>query len=62
MFHEWRIYDFYKQRNLDVGLFDMSNLPLTAHNYELYTLLRTEVNMTDFSRFVEVAVHDSIRD
>ena len=62
MFHEWRIYDYYKQRHMDIGVFDKNNLPLTAHNYELYTLLRTEVNMTDFSRFVEVAVHDRIRD
>ena len=38
MFHEWRIYDYYKQRHMDIGVFDKNNLPLTAHNYELYTL------------------------
>lgn len=62
MFHEWRIYDYYKQRHMDVGVFDKNNLPLTTHNYELYTLFRTEVNMTDFTRFIEVSVHDQVRD
>ena len=62
MFHEWRIYTYYDQRHMDVGVFDKNNLPLTSHNYELYTLLRTEVNMTDFTSYIEVDMHDRIRD
>jgi len=62
MFHEWRVYKYYEERTFDTGLFEKSNLPLTAHNLKLYTLLRTDVNMTDFCSFIEVDVHDSIRD
>jgi len=62
MFHEWRVYKYYEERTLDVGLYDKSNLPLTAHNLKLYTLLRTDANMTDFCSFIEVDMHDAIRD
>ena len=32
MFHEWRIYSYYDARTLDEGVFEKSNMPLTAHN------------------------------
>lgn len=37
-------------------------MPLTAHNFQLFTLYRTNMNMSDFARFVEVDIHDQIRD
>ena len=62
MFHEWRIYEYYQQRDLDIGVYEKSNIPITAHNMKLYLLYRTEMNISDFGRFVEVDVHDTIRD
>jgi hypothetical protein len=62
MFHEWRIYEYYEAREFDVGVFDKNNLPLTAHNLELYVLKDTIINMTDFINYIEVDVHDCIRD
>ena len=32
MFHDWRIYKYYRERELDIGIFDKSNLPMTVHN------------------------------
>jgi len=61
-FHQWRIYDYYRARETDLGVFDKSNVPMTRYNQKLFTMLRTEVNMTDFVRFVEVDIHDAVRD
>ena len=47
---------------MDYGVYDKSNVPLTAHNKKLWTLYRTEVNFSDFSAFVEVDVNDVVRD
>jgi|LakMenEpi03Aug12_release.lakeMendotaPanAssembly.Ray.scaffolds.fasta_scaffold5314262_1 hypothetical protein len=52
MFHEWRIYEYYKARKLDIGIYDKSNVPITAHNNKLYLMLRTEVNMEDFIKYI----------
>lgn len=52
MFHEWRIYSYYEARALDEGVFEKSNMPLTAHNLQLFTMYRTEMNMSDFVSFV----------
>lgn len=62
MYHEWKVYDQYKARKLDIGVFDKSNLPLLSHRKELYVLHRTNVSMDDFISFVEVDMHDRIRD
>ena len=62
VFHQWRIYDYYKAREMDFGVYEKSNIPLTRHNQKLFTMLRTEVNMSDFVRFVEVDIHDAVRD
>lgn len=62
VFHQWRIYDYREQRVHDYGLYEHSNIPLTRHNGKLYTMYRTEVNFTDFARFVEVDVNDVVRD
>jgi hypothetical protein len=35
---------------------------MTRHNKKLFTMLRTEVNMSDFVHFVEVDIHDAVRD
>ena len=48
MFHDWRIYEYYTARQLDLGVFDKSNIPITAHNMKLFTMQRTEVGMADF--------------
>mmetsp|Transcript_41863 Transcript_41863/g.64058 ORF Transcript_41863/g.64058 Transcript_41863/m.64058 type:complete len:194 (-) Transcript_41863:1032-1613(-) len=61
MFHDWRIYEFYKQREFDVGIFDKSNLPIVAHNMKLFTLHQTHLNMSDFTSFVEVDVKDAVK-
>ena len=42
--------------------YDHADLPILRHNKKFYTLLRTEINMTDFIKFVEVDVHDQKRD
>lgn len=47
---------------MDYGVYEKSNIPLTRHNQKLFTMLRTEVNMTDFVHFVEVDIHDAVRD
>lgn len=47
---------------MDLGVFDKSNIPITAHNMKLFTMQRTEVSMSDFVNFVQVDVHDAIRD
>lgn len=62
MFHQWRIYDYERAREMDYGVYDKSNIPITAHNNKLFTMLRTEVNMSDFVKFVEVDIHDAVRD
>ena len=62
MFHKWRIYEYYEAREFDVGIYDKSNIPMTVHNKKLYLLYRTDMNMSDFARFIEVDVHDAIRD
>lgn len=62
VFHQWRVYDYYKAREMDYGVYDKSNIPMTAHNLKLFTMLRTEVNMTDFVNFVEVDIRDAVRD
>ena len=62
MFHDWRIYEYYKARHIDVGVFDKSNIPIAQHNMKLYTMLRTEVNMSDFIDFVhgaELIMHNA---
>lgn len=43
-------------------MYEHSNVPLTRHNGKLYTMYRTQVNFSDFSRFVEVDVNDVVRD
>ena len=48
MFHDWRIYEYYTARQMDLGVFDKSNIPITAHNMKLFTMQRTEVGMADF--------------
>jgi formylglycine-generating enzyme required for sulfatase activity len=52
MFHDWRIYEYYTARYLDLGVFDKSNVPMTQHNMKLFTMQRTEVSMADFIHFV----------
>lgn len=47
---------------MDFGVYEKSNVPMTSHNKKLFTMLRTEVNMSDFVRFVEVDIHDAVRD
>lgn len=47
---------------MDYGVYDKSNIPITSHNKKLFTMLRTEVNMRDFVSFVEVDIHDAVRD
>ena len=53
VFHQWRIYDYYKAREMDFGVYEKSNIPLTRHNQKLFTMLRTEVNMSDFVRLLK---------
>lgn len=47
---------------MDFGVYEKSNIPLTRHSQKLFTMLRTEVNMSDFVSFVEVDIHDAVRD
>lgn len=47
---------------MDYGVYDKSNIPITAHNKKLFTMLRTEVNMSDFVRFVQVDIYDAVRE
>ena len=47
---------------MDYGIYDRSNMPITRHSEQLFTLFRTEVNFTDFADFVMVEVNDVVRD
>ena len=62
VFHQWRLYDYDRARQLDYGVYDRSNVPITRHNEQLFTMLRTEVNFSDFAAFVAVDVGDVVRD
>jgi hypothetical protein len=62
MFHDWKMYDIYQKQHLDLGVYDKSNIPITKHNMKLYTMHRTQVNMSDFVDFVQVDIHDQVRD
>jgi len=56
------VWDFYKAREFDLGVYEKSNIPITRHNHKLFTMYRTEINMTDFIKFVQVDVSDVVRD
>ena len=47
---------------MDFGVYEKSNIPITRHNLKLFTMLRTEVNMSDFVKFIEVDIKDAVRD
>lgn len=58
LYHDFNIY----LRVQNTGSFDIADLPITPHNRKLYTLLRTEINFTDFVDFVHVDISDQVRD
>lgn len=58
LYHDFDIY----LKVFNTGSYDIADLPLTRHNKKLYAIFRTEINMTDFVKFVEVDVHDQRRD
>lgn len=47
---------------MDFGVYEKSNIPITRHNKKLFTMLRTEVNMSDFVDFIHVDIQDAVRD
>ena len=51
-YHDWDLYTREEVRSIDEALFEHSNMPFTAHNLKLFTMYRTEINMTDFVNFV----------
>ena len=58
MYHDFNIY----KKIQNTASFDIADLPILKKHRKFYTLLRTEVNMTDFVDFIGVDIHDQVRD